>query len=500
MEQLNLGMLNNVEATVMEVESTLEEEIRKGQESDEKIKEIKTLIGLGKAPDFTEDEQGTVWFKKRICVPEIEHLRQLILREAHDLAYSIHPGSTKMYQDLKEKYWWYGLKRDVATHVALCDVCQRVKAEHQRPAGLLQPLKVPEWKWEEISMDFIVGLPRTRDGYDSIWVIVDRLTKVAHFIPVKTTYSGAQLAELYMSRIVCLHGVPKKIVSDRGTQFTSRFWKRLHESMDTKLNFSSAYHPQTDGQTERTNQVLEDMLRACALKHGRSWDKSLPYAEFSYNNSYQASLKMAPFEALYGRKCRTPLYWNQTEESQVFGPKILQEAEKQVQIIRENLKVAQSRQKSYADNRRRELMFEVGDFVYLKVSPMRGMKRFKVKGKLSPRYIGPFKILERKGEVAYQLELPDRLSDGHDVFHVSQLKKCLRVPEEQLPMEELNVNEDLTYSEHPVRILETSRRITRSKVISICKVQWSHHSEDEATWEREDELRAEFPQLFSEVS
>jgi hypothetical protein len=270
MEQLNLGMLYNVEATIMEVESTLEEEIRKGQESDEKIKEIKALIGLGKAPDFMEDEQGTVWFKKRICVPEIEHLRQLILREAHDSAYSIHPRSTKMYQDLKKKYWWYGLKRDVATHVALCDVCQRVKAEHQRPAGLLQPLKVPAGKWEEISMYFIVGLLHTRDGYDSIWVIVDRLTKVAHFIPVKTTYSGAQLAELYMSRIVCLHGVPKKIVSDRGTQFTSRFWKRLHESMDTKLNFSSAYHPQTGGQTERTNQVLEDMLRACALKHGRS--------------------------------------------------------------------------------------------------------------------------------------------------------------------------------------------------------------------------------------
>jgi hypothetical protein len=201
-----------------------------------------------------------------------------------------------MYQDLKEKYWWYGLKRDVATHVALCDVCQRVKAEHQRPVGLLQPLKVPEWKRQEIGMDFIVGLPRTRDGYDSIWVIVDRLTKVAHFIPVKTTNSGAQLAELYMSRIVCLHGVPKKIVSDRGTQFTSRFWKRLHESMNTKLNFSSAYHPQMDGQMERTNQVLEGMLRACGLKHGRSSNKSLPYAEFSYNNSYQASLKMAPLK------------------------------------------------------------------------------------------------------------------------------------------------------------------------------------------------------------
>ena len=281
MERLNLAIVTHTEAVTMEIEPTLEQEIRKGQLTDAKIKEIKTLIGLGKALDFTEDDQGTIWFRKRICVPEADHLRERILKEAHDSAYSIHPGSTKMYQDLKEKYWWYGLKRDVATHVALCDVCQRVKAEHQRPAGLLQPLKVPEWKWEEIGMDFIVGLPRTRDGYDSIWVVVDRLTKVAHFIPVKITYNGAKLAELYMSRIVCLHGVPKKIVSDRGTQFTSRFWQKLHESMDTKLNFSSAYHPQTDGQTERINQILEDMLRACALNHGGSWDKSLPYAEFS---------------------------------------------------------------------------------------------------------------------------------------------------------------------------------------------------------------------------
>jgi hypothetical protein len=191
-----------------------------------------------------------------------------------------------MDQDLKQRYWWYGMKRNVAAHVALCDTCHRVKAEHQRPAGLLQQLKVPDWKWEQIGMDFIVGLPRTRDGYDSIWVIMVGLAKVAHFIPVKTTYTGAKLVELYMSRIVCLHGVPKKIVLDRGTQFTSRFWGKLHVSMDTKLNFSSAYHPQTDGKTERINRICEDMLRACALKHGGSWDKSLPYAEFSYNNSY----------------------------------------------------------------------------------------------------------------------------------------------------------------------------------------------------------------------
>jgi hypothetical protein len=392
--RLNLGIVAHIEGVTIEVESTLEKEICNGQIGDAKIQEIKDLITKGRGPEFTEDEQGTIWFKDRICFPEIDSLRETILKEAHDSDYSIHPGSTTMYQDLKQKYWWYGLKRDVAAHVAKCDVCQRVKAEHQRPARLLHPLKIPEWKWEEIGIDFIVGLLCTPAGYDSIWVIVDRLTKVAHFIPVRTNYTGAKLAELYITRIVCLHGVPKKILSDRGSQFTSQFWKKLHESLDTQLNFSSVYHPQTDGQTERTNQVLEDMLRACALKHGGSWDKSLPYAEFSYNNSYQASLKMSPFEALYGRKCRTPLYWDQTGERQFFGHELIQEAEEQVRMIRENLRIAQSRQKSYDNTRRRLLEFKEGDHVYVKVSPIRGMRRFKVKGKLSPCFIGPFLILK----------------------------------------------------------------------------------------------------------
>jgi hypothetical protein len=196
------------------------------------------------------------------------------------------------------------------------------------------------------------------------------------------------------------------------------------------LCFSSAYHPQIDGQTERVNHILEDMLRACTLQYGRSWDKSLRYAEFSYNNSYQESLKMAPFEMLYGRRCRTLLFWNKTGEQKVFGPDILPEAEKQVRMVRENLHVAQSRKKSYSNHRRRELSFEVGHFVYLMVSPMRGLRRCKVRGKLAPRFIGPFKILEKRGEVAYQLELPPHLSNVHDMFHVSQLKKCLHVPEE----------------------------------------------------------------------
>ena len=172
------------------------------------------------------------------------------------------------------------MKKDIAEYVAVCDVCQRVKAEHQKPARLLQPLLIPEWKWDKLGMDFITGLPRTRSGYDSIWVVVDRLTKVAHFILVKTTYTSAKLAKIYMTRIICLRGVRRSIVSDRGTQFTSKFWNQLHETLGTRLEFSTAYHPQTDGQTERVNQILEDMLRACVLDYGSSWDDNLPYTEF----------------------------------------------------------------------------------------------------------------------------------------------------------------------------------------------------------------------------
>nr|ABA97341.1 retrotransposon protein, putative, Ty3-gypsy subclass [Oryza sativa Japonica Group] len=477
-ERLNLGIVSRGFVAALEAKPTLIDQVREAQINDPDIQEIKKNMRRGKAIGFLEDEQGTVWLGERICVPDNKDLKDAILKEAHDTLYSIHPGSTKMYQDLKERFWWASMKREIAEYVAVCDVCQRVKAEHQKPAGLLQPLKIPEWKWEEIGMDFITSLPRTSSGHDSIWVIVDRLTKVAHFIPVKTTYSGSRLAELYMARIVCLHGVPKKIVSDRGSQFTSNFWKKLQEEMGSKLNFSTAYHPQTDGQTERVNQILEDMLRACALDFGGSWDKNLPYAEFSYNNSYQASLQMAPYEALYGQKCRTPLLWDQTGERQVFGTDILREAEEKVKIIQERLRVAQSRHKSYADNRRRDLSFEEGDYVYLRVTPLRGVHCFHTKGKLSPRFVGPYKIVSRRGEVAYQLELPQSLAGVHNVFHVSQLKKCLRVPTEEANLEQIEVQEDLTYVEKPIRILETDERRTRNQVIRFCKVQWSNHSEE----------------------
>jgi hypothetical protein len=248
-----------------------------------------------------------------------------------------------------------------------------------------------------------------------------------------------------------------------------------------------------DGQTERLNQVLEDMLHTCVRDFGKTWDKSVPYAEFSY-------IQMAPYEALYGRKCRTPLLWDQVGESQVFGTDILREAEAKVRTIRDNLKLAQSRQKSYADNRRRDLEFTVDDFVYLRVTPLRGVHRFQTKGKLAPRYVGPFRIIARREEVAYQLELPASLGNVHDVFHVSQLKKCLRVPSEQADSEQIDVREDLTYVDKLVKILDTMERRTRNRVIHFCKLQWSNHAEEESTWEHEDKLKAAHPNLFASSS
>jgi hypothetical protein len=213
------------------------------------------------------------------------------------------------------------------------------------------------------------------------------------------------------------------------------------------------------------------MLRACALQYDKNWDKCLSLAEFSYNNSYQTSLKMAPFEALYGRRCRTPLSWSQTGERKVFGPDLVIEVEDKVKIIQNNLKAAQSRQKSYADIRRRPLQFQIGDFVYLRVSPTRGIQRFGVEGKLAPRYIGPFEILEICGSVAYRLQLPSQLTAIHNIFHVSQLGKCVKVPTEILDSQAIEIEPDLTYTEYPLKVLDTKERSTRRETIKMYKIQ-----------------------------
>ena len=202
-------------------------------------------------------------------------------------------------------------------------MCQRVKAEHQVLSGLLQPIRILEWKWDQITMDFVVGLPLTGRKHDSVWIVVDRLTKSAHFLPVRTDYSLDKLAELYIKEIVRLHGIPISIISDRDLRFTLRFWRKLQEALGTRLNFSTVFHSQTDGQSERVIQILEDMLRSYAIDYEGSWDRHIPLAEFVYNNGFQSSIGMAPYEALYGRKRRTLLCWTELSERKVTGPDLI---------------------------------------------------------------------------------------------------------------------------------------------------------------------------------
>ncbi|KAJ8763535.1 hypothetical protein K2173_002418 [Erythroxylum novogranatense] len=295
--------------------------------------------------------------------------------------------------------------------------------------------------------------------HDAVWVIVDKFTKSAHFLSVRSDYSLDRLADLYVNKIVRLHGVPLSIISDRDPRFTSRFWKSLQEALGTQLKFSTAFHPQTDGH-------------------------------------YQTSIGMAPYEALYGRKCRTPVCWTELSENKMIGPDIVNDTEEKILIIQQRLKVASDRQKSYADLKRKDIEFQVGDKVFLKVSPWKHILRFGKKGKLSPRFIGPYEILKRVGPVAYQLALPGELARLHDVFHVSMLRRYRSDITHKIPVQEIQVQQDLSYEEGPISILAKEVKQLRNKSVPLVKVLWQHHGIEEATWEPEEIMKAQYPQLF----
>ncbi|GJT40992.1 putative reverse transcriptase domain-containing protein [Tanacetum coccineum] len=329
----------NVVADALSIKERIEP-LRKEAVKVENI-EAEDIEGILKKLEARAD--GTLCLDSRSWLPCYSDMRSLIMRESHKSKYSIHPGADKMYHNLKMLYWWPNMKANIATYVSKCLTCAKVKAEHQRPSGLLVQPDIPKLKWEKIIMDFITKLPKTAAGYDSIW---------------------------------------------------------------------------TDGQSERTIQTLEDMLRACVIDFGNGWDGYLTLVEFSYNNSYHTSIKAAPFEALYGRKCRSLVCWAEVGEAQLTGPEIIHETTEKIFKIRDRIQVARDRQKSYADKRRRPLEFEVKDKVMLKVAPCKGVMRFGKRGKLNPRYIRPFRIIERIGPVAYRLELPQELSRVHNVFHI----------------------------------------------------------------------------------
>ncbi|KAI3717828.1 hypothetical protein L1987_69691 [Smallanthus sonchifolius] len=411
---------------------------------------------------------GLLYFLNRIWIPDRDNLRTFIMNEAHKTRYSVHPGADKMYMDLRTQYWWPGMKKDIALYVSKCLTCLKVKVKHQRPFGLLEQPEIPVWKWECIAMDFITKLPHTSRGHDSIWVIIDRLTKSAHFIPIREDYRVEKLARIYIDEIVSRHGVPLNIISDRDGRFTSRFWQSLQSALGTQLNHSTAYHPQTDGQSERTIQTLEDMLRACVIDFKGNWDLHLPLVEFSYNNSYHTSINMAPFEALYGRKCRSPICWTEIGETQITSPELIQETSDKIMLIRDNLLV----------------------------SPWKGVVRFGKKGKLAPRFVGSFKILERIGKVAYKLDLPEGLSNVHPTFHVSNLKKCLADENLHIPLDEVHIDETMHFVEKPVEIMDREVKQLKRSRIPIVKVRWESKRGPEFTWEREDQMKAKYPHLF----
>nr|GEY06388.1 retrotransposon protein, putative, Ty3-gypsy subclass [Tanacetum cinerariifolium] len=311
--------------------------------------------------------------------------------------YSVHPGADMMYYDLRDMYWWPGMNRDIATYVSECLTCTKVKAEHQRPSGLLQQPQIPEWKWENITMDFITKLPRTRSRHDTIWVVVDRLTKSTHFLAIRKDYSTEKLV---------------------------------------------------------------------------SWDVHLSLAEFSYNNSYHTSIRCAPFEALYGRKCRSPVLWAEIREGSLIGPELVQETTDKVVVIKEKLQATRDRQKSYANS---------------------GRKMTEYEGKLALRYVRPFEILERIGPVAYRLRLPEELIGVHNTFHVSNLKKCLRNANLHVPLNEIKIKKTLRFVEEPVEIIDREAKSLKHGKILLVKVHWNSKHGPEFTWEREDYMKSKYP-------
>jgi hypothetical protein len=432
----------------------------------------------------------------RVWVPKLGGLRELILEEAHRSRYSIHPGATKMYHDLKPLYWWPIMKLNVSDFVQRCVICSQVKPDHHKPHGQLQQLDIPEWKWDHITMDFLTKLPKTPRGNDMIWVIVDRLTKNAHFLATREDAPLDKLADLYVKQIVSKHGVPLSIVSDRDSRFSSNFWQGLHKELGTRIHLSTAYHPQTDGQSERTIQTLEDMLRSCVIEYGGAWDGHLPLVEFSYNNSYHSSIGMSPFEMLYGRKCRTPSCWLEAGDKQYSGPEIVQMTAEKVKFAKEALKVARSRQKNYADQKRKPMEFKVGDMVMLKVSPWKGIIRFGKRGKLSPRFIGPFRVLERVNQQAYKLDLPPKLDGIHNTFHVCYLRKCLAEETSVIPIEDVSIDPKKKMVDEPVEILGRKQKKLRKRFIDLVLIKWRHNKGESLTWETESVMRDRYPHLF----
>lgn len=435
--------------------------------------------------------QGLWFYKGRLFIPSETQFRTQLLQEFHTSPVGGHSGVKGTLARLTAAFSWPNMAKDVKRWVQECSICQQQKYSTHRPYGLLNPLPIPSQVWEDIAMDFITKLPPSH-GKSTIWVVIDRLTKYAHFIALPAHYSAVSLAPVFMSEIYRLHGMPKTIVSDRDRVFVSRFWQELFKLNGTTLCFSSAYHPQSDGQTEVTNRILQTFLRCFVSDTPKLWVSMLPLAEHWYNSSYQSAIKMTPFEALYGRP--PPNMCSYVSGSTVVATldETLAQRHQMLAVIKLNLQKAQSRMRSHANNGRMDKEFEVGTWVWLRLQPYR---QNSVRGarysKFTKRFFGPYQIVKRIGTVAYELLLPPE-ARIHPVFHVSKLKQFFGQPPSQVPLLDDAVTGTLVPLQ-PTQILDTRKLQTVKGTIRQVLVRWEGLSPAEDTWENWKELLKSYP-------
>lgn len=414
-----------------------------------------------------------------------------MLQELHDGVLGGHSGQETALKRIKQFFFWPALKNDVTLYVQECDTCQRVKTGNQFPGGLLQPLPVPTQIWEDISIDFVEGLPRSYNK-DCIMVVIDRFTKVGHFLALTHPFTTAQVAQLFMDNIFKLHGMPKSIVSDRDKIFTSLFWKELFNSLGTQLRTSSAYHPQTDGQTECLNRCLEHYLRAMASSRPKQWYKWLPLAQWWYNTTYHSAIHRSPYEALYGVCPRQICIPSDHRSSVDVVAEFQVQREAMNKVLQDAIHTAQHKYKQYADAKRREVEFQVGDFVFLKLQPYKQLSVATRRHlKMAHKYFGPYQILARIGQVAYKLQLPAG-SKIHPVFHVSLLKKVVG-NNVSVTTELPQLGQEGQMLAYPVKILDRKMVKQGNIVVVQWLVQWSNSIPEDATWENALQIQQQYP-------
>lgn len=431
---------------------------------------------------------GVLRLRDRIWVGANKPLQARIIAALHNSAIGGHSGFPVTYARIKKLFAWHGMKSDVKAFVASCTVCLQAKPDRAKYPGLLSPLPVPAESWQVISMDFIEGLPRSGSA-NCILVVVDRFSKFAHFVPLLHPFTAPQVAQLFLDNIYRLHGMPTHIVSDRDRIFTSLFWKELFRLAQTTLCMSSAYHPQSDGQTERVNQCLETYLRCFVQACPRQWVKWLSLAEYWYNTSLHSSLNRSPFEVLYGHP---PRHFGLTPPAASSVPDVdtmLADRSTMLDLVRQQLLRAQQRMKLQADKRRSERSFQVGDMVYLKLQPyVQASLAPRAHQKLSYRYFGPYKILSRIGDVAYKLDLPAS-SSVHPVFHVSLLKPALST---KYPLSAA-VPDISDGHQVPEAVLQRRLHPRRDGSVPQLLIKWSGLGADLATWEDAEAIQQQFP-------